>query len=88
MTCTYVLEGAILPITCEDQDSSFCTDSCHLNNLEKHCIEKQEDLSKRKPLLAKNSVCETESGYTCQIPFQEDFRLYQACTDYDLEVGE
>ena len=77
-----------MPITCQDQDSSFCTESCPLNNQEKPCIEKNEDLSKRKALLSKNSVCETQSGFTCQIPFQEDFRVYQACTDYDQGVGQ
>ena len=81
------LEGANLPpFTCEDQDSPSCTGSCSLNNQEKPCIEKREELP--KPLLAKNSVCETQSGYTCQFPFQEDFRLYEACTDYDQGVGQ
>ena len=86
------VEGANLPINCEDQGSasSFCTGSCPLNNKGKTCIEDREDVfeSERKPLLAKNSVCETKSGYICQIPFQEDFRQYEACTDYDQGVGQ
>ena len=27
------------------------------------------------------------NGYTCKSSFQEDFRTYKACTDYDHSVG-